>query len=497
MKEIRVDEAQKLSDILEILKSEGEDEIEITNPNAPVFQAGLNREVLITAADSLGKKLKFRETAAAQVEKTPEVKENLGFVEGKDVAEEKPPEQAVAVEKKKTPFIKIPKIKGPKWLYAVVVVLLIAVLGAISLLAFLPKATVDLQTTTQFKEAQLAIVASSTAQSADVNKAVVPLKQVEVTEEDSIEESTTGTKETGTPAKGKVSIINHDVTDGFHDGSKTFFAGTVLVPISGGSTQFTLDQAATVLASPAACTDNCEQVSADVTAKVIGEAGNLPADTVFKIGDASVSIVSAKILTNFSGGTSKQIKIVSASDQKKASDDLLKKLSDKAIRDLKSKNPGIIIPDGAIENQILQQTYSSKVGDEAQSFKLTMQVKFVAKVVSEDDLKKVLGKAVLENSTSDFKLDDKNTVVTSQLVEKNGNDLKLLGKIKASLSPNLDEDAIKGKIAGKKFSEVEGYLKSLNSVSGFEIKIEPSIFTFLQRLPYFKDKIKIQISQKS
>ncbi len=513
MKEIRVEETQKLSDILETIKAESETQIEITNSQAPVFQIGLNKAVLIAAADSFGKKVTFKEAGAAP---TPNAVgaaavgvaavvagANHGFVEGQDVAQVPPvdtpaqgPEHALEVPKKKKSFLSFFKLKGPKWLYLVGVLVLFFVVGGFLLVTFLPSATVELQTTQQLKETQVTVVASATATSVDEKTSTVPLKQLETTAEDSIEQPATGSKETGTPAKGKVTIINHDVTDGSHDGAKTFVAGTTVSMIS-GSALFTLDETVSVDASPAACTTNCAQASVDVTSKSIGEAGNVPAETTFKVGDASVSIVSAKALTNFSGGTSKKIKVVSAEDHKKAQDDLLTKMSEEATKQLEDKNPDMIIPEGSIENQILQKTYTKQVNEEAENFKLTMQVKFVASAVEEDDMQEILGKAVLSEASGDFKLEDENTTISAEVLEKTGADLKLLGKIKTALSPNIDENEVKAKLAGKKFSQVEEYLKGLDSVSGFEIRIEPTLFTFLQTFPSVKDKIEVKISQEN
>ena len=380
MKRLEFGESSKLADVLNAVSGEADKEIEIfVFPGSEVLKTRANKDVIYLFAASLGKSIIFKGGEAAEVAKEAVgEKENLGFIEGKDVAEE--PVIATprpAAEKKK--WFSLPKIgflKGPKCVYALAGLVVLVVVGSFALFWLVPGAMVTLFTDPQLKDSELTLVASASVTSPDADKGVIPLKTYEVNEEDSLEAKATGEKTVGTPAKGKVAVINRTTEE------KTFFAGTTLMPISGPQIQFALDQTATVSASPPLCTDTCAQVSADVTAKTIGEEGNLPANTVFKIGTADLNLVGAKSLTNFTGGTKKKITVVSADDQKKAKDDLLKKLESKAKEDLKKDHSDIVIPEGGLESTIVDEVYDKKVDEEADSFKLSLQVKFTAKIFS-------------------------------------------------------------------------------------------------------------------
>lgn len=498
MKRLEFSDTSKLSDVLAAVRNEVDKEIEVfVFPGSEVLKAKANKGVIQALAGSLGKKVVFKggETAQGVGEITHEA-ENLGFVEGKDIAEEtQPQERAVPEKKKGLSFPKIGFLKGPKWLYAVIGFILIVIVAGISVFWLLPSATVTLYTEAQFKEAELVLVASAAATSPDAEKGTIPLKTLEIDEEDSLEAKATGEKTVGTPAKGRVSIVNRDTAE------KKYFAGTVITPVSGPAIKFSLDQTATISASPSGCRDDqapqCENTGADVTAQSIGTEGNLPAGAVFQVGsEKDLNKVNAVSVSNFSGGTSKKITIVSADDQKKAKEELLKKLETKAKEDLKKKYENIVIPEGGIEGKVTDEVYDKKVEEEAESFRLSLQVKFTAKVFSEEDLKDLLIKSITESLPAGYQIDRGNSVVTSEVLEKTGEDLKVLGKIKAALTPVVSTEEIRKNITGKNFAATNSYLKSLGGVSKFDVVIKPSIFQFFQTMPRLSSRIKIEVAQQ-
>lgn len=492
MKQLRFEEKDKLPDILEAIHKTSDEEIEITISGGQVLDLTLDKKVLTLAAEKLGKKLTFRDKTQPRTPQpqTHEKPTGHGFVEGEDVAEPKTeakPEAGTPV-KKRNWFSKLPFLKGPKWVYIVLgAVLLFIVVGATSFW-LLPSAKVTLFTTAQFQEAEFPLTASETIQKADKEAGMIPLKVLESSQEDSIETQSTGSKTVGSKAKGRVKVVNRDTSN-----SKTFFKGSVITTTSGPNVSFTLDKSATLSAAPVGCEADCPQVGVDITAKVIGDSGNLKSGTVFKVGDADVNLVFAKNETNFSGGSSKKITIVSADDHKKSKEDLLKKLEEAVKKKLETENPQIVIPEGGFENEITSEVYSQKVGDEKSSFRLSMEVKFSAKSFSENDLKEILIDEISDNIPNDFVLDPDNVIVSSEVLRQEGTDLNILGKIKAALLPAINEEEVKRNISGKDFGSVDGYLQSLNSVSGFEIKVMPSPFRIFGILPLLKNKIDIDI----
>ena len=495
MKRLEFNENQKLADVLRAISEELDKEIEIfVQPGSDILKISTNIEVIGSLAESLGKKVVIKGDFE-EVPKEPATKEkgeNLGFVEGKDVATQ----EEVPVKKTRLPsFLKLPQLrfpKGRKRIYIAAGTLVASVVIMFSVVWFVPKANVTLMAETQFKEAELSLIASSSSEEVDIDKGIIPLKVLETTQEDVLEAKATGTKTVGTQAEGRVKIVNRETS------SKKFFAGTKIKTLTGGSLNFTLDNSATVSAAPLGCTNNCPEAAVNVTATAIGEKSNLPAGTKFQVGSVTdTTKVVAESLTNFTGGSSKKLVVVSSEDQKKAKEELLKKLEEAAIEELEKENPGIIVPDGGLEAEVLNEVYSRKVGEEANNFRLSLQVKFTAKVFSEEDLKDLLIDSISSTIPDDFTISRENSSVESEILEGKTDDLKIIGKIKASLIPDLDMNKVKAKIVGKDFSSTDQYLKSLNSISGFEIKISPSLFRLFGVMPFSKNRIEIELVQES
>jgi len=503
MKALKFDETNNLIDCLESIKNEEEAEIKIFTSGTEFLRKNLNREIIKLVAKTHNKVVSFDDTPKTPAvqkeslqEKTTAPAENLGFVEGKDIAEqakEQPaPQQTPITDEPKKGF-KLPPFKFPKgkWLYVAIGAFLAVFLVGGLLIYFLPSADVVLTTESNFKENEQTITASKSATKVDTSNGVIPLKILNISEEDNLTADSTGTKTTGTPATGRVEIVNRATSD------KSFFQGTTIISVSNQALTFSLDSAVSVEASPDFCwvSNTCKKAGVDVTAKSIGDQGNLGVGTVFKVGDASTDLVLASSTANFAGGTSKKITVVSSDDQSKAKDTLLKSLEKKATSDLQNKNQGIIIPGGGLTPAIINETYSKAVGEEAQNFQLSLKVNFTASAFSEEDLKTVLISPMISSIPNGYEINKKNSKVTAEILEKNGDDLKISAKIKASLVPSLDQKEIKNRISGKSFASVDSYLRSLESVSGFDIKISPSAFRFFGILPLSKNKIKIEITQ--
>ncbi len=118
---------------------------------------------------------------------------------------------------------------------------------------------------------------------------------------------TTGIKIVGESAKGTVTIVNKTTAE------KTFPAGTQL---SSDSLKFVLDSEVVV---PAAVEKDSSleygQVSGGVTAVLIGAEGNIAKDTKFVVASFDTSSYAATSTADFTGGTSREVKVVSQADK--------------------------------------------------------------------------------------------------------------------------------------------------------------------------------------
>ena len=497
VKRIDFSENTKLTDVLKTLKNEPATEVEIfIDPQSSLSKSKLNKEVIKLVAAENNKRVIFKEELADKEILPATQTENFGFMEGKELVKEAPSipgEESKPEKKPRFSFSKLAFLKKQKWLYLIIGVVILLVGIPLFLFWLFPSATVNLFTEPQFKENELTLTASATASEVDEDKNIIPLKILETTQEDVLESKSTGTKTIGTAAKGTVKIINHDPVNPW-----TFYKGLILTPKTCPNTTcpkitFSLDDTATVSAAPL---PNYGEASAKVTATAIGEEGNLPSGSAFQIGTADIAVVFATNDANFSEGTSKKVTVVSADDQKKAKEELLKKLEEKAKEALKKEDPNISIPEGGLEAQILDEVYTKKIDEETDNFSLNLKVKFAAKVFSEDDLKKLLIKSVENLIPSGFEIDKEKSEVDSEVLEKNATDLKVLGQIKAALVPKINQEEVRKNIAGKNFSATDRYLKSLNNITGFDINVKPTFFRVFNTMPFRGSKIEIKVVQK-
>ena len=358
---------------------------------------------------------------------------------------------------------------------------------------FLPSADVKITVEKDTKTNQITLTASAEATEVDVENRIVPLKVEEVTKSDVDEGEATGRLVVGTPAKGRVTIGNFSPHT-----SKKFEAGTTVKSISGlkQGLEFTLDTAVTVpKATFSGLTLVAGQVGVNTTAKKIGDEGNLPAGTEFQVGSEDVGTVKAVNDLAFTGGDSKEIAAVSEEDRKKLKEELLDKLSKEAKEELQQKLEGSTIPEGGLQVEVTKEKYDKAVGEEAKTFSLTLEVKATAKLFQEEDLKKVLVESIKPSVPEGFVVDEAGSTVGSEISQTEGEDVEILGKIKAVLIPDIKKDDLKKQLSGKNFGSAASHLQSLKNISGFEIEVKPGIFRIFKFMPFNASKINIVISE--
>lgn len=502
MKRLEFDEKHNLTDVLESIKKDTSSEIEVfIFPGSDILKDSANQDIIQLLAEKLGKKVIIKGDG---IQSAPLIAagaiavsaDNLGFIEGQDIAEIQ--KTADTPEKPKSSrfskLFKLPDLKflkGKKWLYFGAGFIGLTIILIIGLFWLVPSAKITLITEKKFQDSELLLVASLESTQVDKEKGVIPLKTIDTTKEDAVTKKATGTKTVGTNAKGRVKIINRDTSE------KKFFSGTQIKTLSGKTLLFTLDESATLSAAPIGCTNDCPEKAVNVTSVQIGEDSNLKSGTKFQVGSVvDTTNVVSESLTNFQGGSSKKVTVVSADDQIKAKEELLEKMEKEATEEFESENPDIVIPEGGLENKILNETFSKKVGEEASDFRLSLEVKFTAKIFSEEDLKTLLVKTVEDTIPTGFEVDEKNSIVSGEIIESGETDLKVMGKIEASLIPIVNKKEIIRNISGKDFGTTDKYLKSINSVSGFEIKLSPPFYKFFGTMPYRGNQIDIIVKQK-
>lgn len=423
-------------------------------------------------------------------EKELTLPEESNLLEVKDFESEVAPPRPSQMEKgeRKFHFKKfIPKrlVKSP-----ILLSFLAAVIAILASYIFIPKATVKIFVEPKILEKDAQVIADPAQKTVDENAKVIPGQIVQTQVSATAKDSATGKKEVGDSAKGTV-IVYNKTSD-----SKSLGKGTVVSSSSG--LKFTLDSTINIASQSAQDSGiTFGKANANVAASSIGPDSNLPSGSELTVSGFSSSQVSAKAEGNFSGGTSKQITVVSSDDQKrllaKLSSDLRLQAQQKLQDQLKNKK----IIQEALTEQIIKKSYSKDAGDQAAEFSLNMSANYKGTAFDDQDLRLIVSKLVTTQVPEGFQLDlsDTETQADVSNVDKNGKVI-FLAKFKAKLLPKIDTEKVKKDIKGKALLDVENQIKRMENVLGSEIKINPNLPGFLQRIPILTNHITVEVGLK-
>ncbi|MBI3109702.1 baseplate J/gp47 family protein [Candidatus Daviesbacteria bacterium] len=349
---------------------------------------------------------------------------------------------------------------------------------------FLPRAEVKIFVEPKVLEKDTQVVADPAVSAVNEESKIIPGQSIETEVSGSSKDLSSGKKTVGDSAKGTVKIINNSAD------AQTLSKGTA---ISSNGLKFTLDTTVNI-ASTSATADTKSTATASVTAVVAGADGNLASGTQFSSANSGVAIVAEG---NFSGGTSKEVTVVSEADQKRLLASLASDLRRQAKQKLQEKLPGKKILEEALTEEIVKKSYNKNINDQAGEFSLDLTIKFKGTAFEEKDLKQIVGKLVTTQVPEGYQLDLASTETQTDVskLEKDGK-LIFLARFKAKLMPQIDEGEIKSKIAGRSVAKVGEILKSYENVLGSEIKLVPALPGFLARVPILERNIKIEVGLK-
>jgi hypothetical protein len=452
--------------------------------------------------------------------KTEELKgaEMMGFVQGRDITKEKPlplpqakvPEISEAFPKLTPRLKKInfgvfkELLRGNKlWLFlraprthrayliGGIVVAGLLILGGV-LMAFLwyiPKAEITLLVKPQVLEKDFTIRLDPSATQPDKQNLILPAEQVKAITEGEKSTQTTGTKTVGDPARGEVTIYNRT------DKQKTFPAGTEATGPEG--LKFSLDEETTV-SSESAGPDYTKipgKATVKVTALKIGPEGNLASGTEFTLANFAKSDYIAKNDSAFTGGTSREVQVVSKEDQEKLLSQLNEELKTKAISELSGKVslPKKIIAE-SLTSKIVEKNFNHNLEEESSEVKLDLKVEFAVLSYSEDELKGIIEQEVKKAVPSGFEYKPQVSETSFSLRQVTQQGVAIFTfHLKTKLIPQLNLGQIAKDLAGKYPALAQQYLDNLANVEASEIKLRPRLPSRLATLPRLAKNIKIEI----
>lgn len=347
---------------------------------------------------------------------------------------------------------------------------------------FAPSAQVTIYVSPQKIEEEAYLRLDKNLTSPDLSSKTLPAKEVrkEVSGEKTI--SVTGSKVVGDKAKGKVQI--------YRTGDEiTLPKGTKLQSSSG--LIFVLDED-TDIASGSASTPS--KTEASVTAFDIGSEYNLGPGESFSVGNYAISTIEAKNEEAFSGGSSREISAVSSKDYEKVLDDLKKELKEKLLADIDSSiGSNEIAVKESLKEEIKDQTYNHKVGDEADSLKLNLTLSASILVINKDDFYQIAKEVLKDKIPSGYSLRQDQLKVSFSLGEENNQAASFKANFVANLLPKVNQDEIAKTIAGRDVEIAKNYLIKDRGYDRVEITVKPNFgFRKLVVLPHIAKRIHIQ-----
>lgn len=358
---------------------------------------------------------------------------------------------------------------------------------------FLPQATIALFVNTKTFEVGREVTIDPNIESSNFDKGKIRANEVSAQVSDILEGQATGKKEIGEKAKGEVTIYNKITT------AKNFAKGTI---ISVNDLKFTLDDDILIAsASDTGTSLNYGTGKARVTAVQIGEESNLPSNTSFTFSNFSTSQYLAKNENAFSGGSKKEVTVVSRQDQENLTRTLLDKLVQKAKEDILKGNPDLTgqkIVEADFSQEILEKKFSKNIDEEASKFSLTLKVNFKTLSFSQKDLESLFESQITNAIPQDFLL-KKGALTVSFNKTKLNKDKSVSSEItlKATLLPKIDEKNIKNKIKGKSPENASRVLETIPNVSDYKIKVSPVFPILPKKIPLRLENIKIEILENA
>ncbi|MBI2431057.1 MAG: baseplate J/gp47 family protein [Candidatus Levybacteria bacterium] len=351
---------------------------------------------------------------------------------------------------------------------------------------FFLKATITLVVKPEVIEQKQAVTFSSVTPT-DVGKKIIAAQIVNVEEEGKITKPATGKKDLGEKAKGNITIYSNLTNE------QTFSKGTVLTATN--KLEFLLDQTVKV-ASVSGASDGQKTVKAAVIAKDIGKEFNLPSGVKFTLSSFNAASVEAKNEEAFSGGTKKEVSVVSKKDVEDAVSELTKQLEEKAKKDLEGKIDSKTKLFPLITNaKFSQKNISNKIDEEAKSFTLAGSVTYENLSYQENDLRKLAKDLLKEKGNRLGVLDDISYQVEN---EQKKNDGEATGIIRAQtfLLPKFEKEKIGKQVEGKSFDDAQNTLKRLPQVVSARIKLSPNLPLLPKLLPKLSRNITIIVEKE-
>ncbi|MCA9332801.1 hypothetical protein KDA00_02910 [Candidatus Saccharibacteria bacterium] len=384
-------------------------------------------------------------------------------------ANKKPSKESKSKKNKK---LKIPNFDSfRKKLFLGIGIFIILVIGWYIAFFVMPKATITIKTDTETSAVDITFTADPAVKTLDMENKVVPaeLKESKVTKTEKT--ATTGEKNNGDKASGKVTMkLTTDCVTPLTDVP----AGNT---ISSNGLNFITQEKAKFTPPPVPdgsgnCVFSSNEV--DVIAEKGGGSYNLSGRAYTVSGFSSVIANGS----NMSGGTDKIVKIVSQQDVDTAKNKALENNVDEVKGQLSEdlRTDGYMPIPESFNNSEPTISSSPNVGDEANEVSVTVITTYTMLGAKQSDVEKLLEEDAKKNidtnkqSISDYGFES--AVYQVSEITPDGK-AKLNMKTEVTAGTQLNEEDIKQQSAGKRRGEIQENISSIPGVKDVEVAYKP------------------------
>lgn len=373
--------------------------------------------------------------------------------------------------------------------------LIVVTLGFVGYTYATAQATVLLNLDKEAVSKEVAITVDASAAATDPQNQVLAADTVKKTVSDSGSIPTTGVTIVGDKATGTVTIFNKTTSQ------KTFEAGTTL---KSGEFAFTLDDevkvaSASVQEKAGGAETKYGQAQAKITASEIGAEYNLPEDTKFSIASFATDTYEAIAEDgDFSGGASREVRVVSEEDRTALLTELRASLLETANQELSDEAPEgqYVLPTQNISEQT--PSFSAEVGKEADQLELELSITVEALAYTVEDLRP-LAQAVLGSEVPEgYELANEDPQIltdpTAEASASAATKREIVAQVSSFAVPTLDVESLKGEIAGQQVDAVSASLQNRPHISAVTVQFVPEWIGFIRKQLPSAQRIQVETS---
>ena len=366
--------------------------------------------------------------------------------------------------------------------------------GAVALLVgtvlLVPSATVTLTPAVEQLALDLPVVVDPSAKQPDVGRGVLPGRIVSKELSETQHAPATGRRPApDARASGEVVFINKTERPVVVPKGTVVLAGSVRF-----ATQQDLNVGGTVFAGPQ---QRISMQRVPVQAVNGGVDGNVGRFQINKVEGPLGQQMDVQNDAATRGGSEKTISFVTAEDRRKLQEALTKSLTDRLMQQIKGQLPSpdkeTVVPWTGQSPSVVEAAFSKNEGDEAQTFSLTLKVRYGATIFGNDAYNAFVRQLAVQQAGQQrpgYELPGKSVNPTAPEVQGiQDGAVRLLAHAKGTLAPRIEPGLVRAGVANRPVDQAQTFVQTLPGVTHAEITSWPG---WLGRTPLLGWRIAVR-----